>query len=529
MNKKKVIILGGGIGGLTVAHELSKRSNEFDITIVERNEYVGGQAARIVSDDTSYYTHWHSITSGDKYFLDIINQVTTADGRNVISFLKPLNNYVYCLNNNKIIENSNTFIAHSLYNFKHLYRKLYNKKLLKKDIMIITYILIYSKMISEKRLLSYDKILWKDYIKNFSPAVKRFSLNMTTVYMGIDYNKVSTYAMFVAMRNVEQSVKINNVSLFHSFYGPLDVILFEPWKTQLEAAGVKFLLNHKITKMYHTSLLSTISTISVQDNLQKLKYITGDIFVNSLDLKSIAELYPINNKFNELYENSKHMKLQVLFRLQNQSCLSIGNDMLIFLDSPWLLSIRIECNNYDICLIDYMSCIVGIYDQPGSNKKNAINCTREELASECWKQINAAKHNLIITDQLPEWSMWNGFYYNNDNNTIKTYNSKFSTNINTQSLRPNFIDKNLLNLYHATAYANTHANSYNIESGAEAGVKAANIICLKKDNIVSIKNDDKKIKHLFEKQKVSPLLKIVHTFDKYIYLLTKMIKKKIEY
>lgn len=38
----KVIIIGAGIGGLTVAHELSKYG--YDITIYERNDIVGGLA-----------------------------------------------------------------------------------------------------------------------------------------------------------------------------------------------------------------------------------------------------------------------------------------------------------------------------------------------------------------------------------------------------------------------------------------------------------------------------------------------------
>lgn len=39
----KIAIFGGGIGGLTVAHELSKYNN-YDIKIFERNDDIGGNS-----------------------------------------------------------------------------------------------------------------------------------------------------------------------------------------------------------------------------------------------------------------------------------------------------------------------------------------------------------------------------------------------------------------------------------------------------------------------------------------------------
>lgn len=115
------------MGGLTVAHELSKRPNDFDITIVESNDYVGGQAARLMSDDVPYYAYWHVITSSYKYFLEIVNQITTPEGRNVISYLKPLNEYVYCMVNFNYVEYTNSFLSHSLKNFGNLYKILHKK------------------------------------------------------------------------------------------------------------------------------------------------------------------------------------------------------------------------------------------------------------------------------------------------------------------------------------------------------------------------------------------------------------------
>jgi uncharacterized protein with NAD-binding domain and iron-sulfur cluster len=43
MIKEKVIVIGGGVGGLTAAHELIER--DFDVEVYERHDYLGGKAA----------------------------------------------------------------------------------------------------------------------------------------------------------------------------------------------------------------------------------------------------------------------------------------------------------------------------------------------------------------------------------------------------------------------------------------------------------------------------------------------------
>jgi len=39
-----ILIIGGGWGGLSVAHQLVKRKNS-QITLLDRNKFLGGQAA----------------------------------------------------------------------------------------------------------------------------------------------------------------------------------------------------------------------------------------------------------------------------------------------------------------------------------------------------------------------------------------------------------------------------------------------------------------------------------------------------
>ena len=50
--KKKVVIIGAGIGGLSTAAILS--FSGFDVTILEKNNHIGGKASLLVKDGFSF-------------------------------------------------------------------------------------------------------------------------------------------------------------------------------------------------------------------------------------------------------------------------------------------------------------------------------------------------------------------------------------------------------------------------------------------------------------------------------------------
>jgi uncharacterized protein with NAD-binding domain and iron-sulfur cluster len=494
--KRKVVIFGGGIGGLSAAHELSKYQDIFDITLVERNGHLGGQAAELYKKDKHHTAVcWHAISSNYKYFLDIMDEIYLDDGSKTISHLKPLNRFIYATEKIHYVEYENSFVTSCYKEFMHKfyegYKALYETKPPLKDMLILYYLYIKANIISEKKLEKYDQILWKDTIKYLSPNVKRWVLDSISIYLGMDYNKISTHFVFSLMRKQNYDTKLNKRYSFYSFDGSMLTVLFNPWKKLLESRGVKFLMSHEVVKIHHIPTLSTVCTFDIRYKNKVTTY-TADIFINAMDVKNLAKIYPIidiiDTSYMELYLKSRQIQTQVLFYLPYRLQKDATPTILILHDSPWFLMIRIEGDLWELPDRDLLSCGIGIWDKPGLNDKCAINCTREEIAEECWRQINRANHKLNISlNKMPKWDIWKSFVFNNSIGALDTHEPKFSNNINTLHLRPTFRDKRIKNLYHATAYTKNDTNIYNMESAAESGTMVAKLIIEKTNDIINNK------------------------------------------
>lgn len=491
--RKKVIIMGGGIGGLAAAHELAKFPDNFEVIVLEHNSHLGGQAAELDGSSPKKHTAlcWHAISSGYTHFLNIMDEIVDNNGIKVISYIKPLTKFIYAMDNSNHIEMDNSFVTNTnITQFLKGYKKLYKEYPPFKDVVNILYLYLRANMICEEKLEYYDKFLWKDFIGKLSPKMKRWVLDSTSIYLGMDYNHLSTNVMLELMRKTQQNTQLDPQYVFYSFAGSMYNLLYKPWKSYLEDKGVTILLNHEVSKIYHIDGFNTISSIDVVNKNKPVhvtKVITADTFVNAMDTKNIAKLYPINeegtNDFTILHNISSQIQTQVLYYLPYRlQPIGTSPTVLIFPDSLWFLMIRIEGDIWETDNCDLLSCGIGIFDVHGLNGKTASTCTREELAIECWNQICKSKHNLKLSQTLPKWDIWNSFDFNEETYKLDTYEPKFSNNVNTWHLRPDFNDKNIKNLYHATSYAKTFTNIYNMEGAAEAGFKTAKLIIAKYDD-----------------------------------------------
>ncbi len=489
--KQKVVILGAGVGGLACAHELSKNT-DYEVHIYERNKEIGGQARSSKNAGQKHTEYcWHAFSSEYKFFSEVLNEVYDVNGIKLISHLKPLSRFIYAFNDRNHMESGNSFITKMDGIFSG-FKKLYGISIPIVDQIKLISIYVFANTLCDKNLKKYDSIKWADYLGDISPNVRRWVLDSTSIYLGMDYNNLSTHFIFHMMRgstlfdfftssNQGNSRSLLNVEhVFYSLDGPMNEVLFDNWQRFLENKGVHFHLNHTVSNIeIHNDCIQSI-TIECEEFKHNIK---GDVIVNALCADQLATLIPTPANVT-LNMNSRQIQTQVLYYLPYRlQPVGTNPTVLIMPDTPWFLMTRIEGDLWEID-DDYLSTGIGIWDRPGLSGKTASECTREELAEECWSQICASQHNLKLPVNIPRWNIWHSFQFNIDEKKMDTYEPKFSNNINTYTLRPDIKDKNITNMYNATAYTKTKMNIFNMESGVEAGINAARCIISGNNNYV---------------------------------------------
>ncbi len=526
MSKIKIIILGSSIGGLYAAYILSKYSNKFDITIIEKCSKLSDSITynEIYDISKRSVSFWHNISNIDTNILSFINEINELYQSDSVPYLSdtaytsPMYRLLY-INNNKHISFLNPFyiIFKNINIFIKKYRILNDEDPPAKDILRLRYIKKYALCICEERLLNYNSISWKDYVSDLSEGVKKWVVYIIAVYLKMDYRKISTYTIFNLIRKS-----------FHTSYNSiydesLDKMFVTPLLDVFNKRGVKLLFNNEVKKIYHTDNLSTISTIDVLDLEKNITNIyTSNIFINAMDLKSICELYPVNNEFSLLLKNSLFYRTQIIYHMKFKYATNIvKNNVLYLYNTKWLLTIKIETNHTDKIHNDIIICDIGIYDKPGLNGKTAYDCNKKELSEECWRQISESDNNIILTNS----NIYNNIAYID----IQRHSIKLSNNINTLEYRLDNRDKNLKNLYHANAYVKSNTSLYNIESCCESGSETAKYIVdkyannsINSTNIREISNKNKfkrKFKHI--RQNYNSIFKCVRKLDQILYVFTK--------
>jgi hypothetical protein len=456
----RVIVMGAGIGGLSCAHELIKQGNE--VIVIEKNRIVGGLARTQHNESKETgKTHselcWKLISKGYINLLNILSEVEDG-GEKLIARLRPMDNFIYAGTSRNVSESTNSFVT-TMPTFWSEFHKITGEKISLMDSLFLMKTVITAKYCSDKTLAELDNVKWCDYVKDCSETVKRWILDSTAIYLGMDYKKISVNFVFQLLRRQAESDLLAGPNVFYAFNGPMSEVFLEPWKRWLEKKGVKF-IHQKIASIH-------IKNKNIDYIMADEKY-TADVFVNAMDARSSACL---RKSHVELFEAGKQIQCQITFYTE-QVIYGANPTIVIFPDSPWFLMTRIESTiwntNYDV-----LSTGIGIWDVAGYNGKTAADCTEEELAEECWLQMIKSKHNLSLPNRMPEWDLWNTFTYDGK---MTTTEPKFSNNIGTLNLRPEIKDLELKNLYNATAYARTEMNVYNMESASEAGVKAGLMI-----------------------------------------------------
>jgi hypothetical protein len=532
-------ILGAGIGGLSVAHLLAKDHPSSTITIIEKNDIVGGQARSTRNEEGKFMEYcWHAFGTGYKHLNELLCDAKLDDR------LIPVSKYIYDSDVNDPYDNNSSYIEGGR-NFLgsgnlHQSIKAFQSMGIHMDMQdlygLLKIFIQYKQVpyISSMPFDQEDNVTWMDFCKVIhNPRLYNWLVGFPSIYLGMDAVKVSVKTVLDLARSstgtdLEYDFKIPD--------GPVNERILDPWVDFLKTKyNVKFMINTEVTKIEASDNVVTsihIKTIgnrallesrlsssplarngNIEDNITIIKLNPGlDTVINSLDVGGFTNLiHTINAPKSELLATtfikykqdwcklrakSYQLQTQVLFELNEYlEWRSDKGVLLIYMESPWCLMARVESNVWKKPEGELLSCGIGRWDVK-SELYNKLPCqlSPEELAKECWHQMSKYGNDTFHTTKHVKGKLSNksineiGYkesrvwpYYYKDGKLV-TSEPKFSNNIGCYELRPTPKDKFFDNVYHSNAYARQVAFNYSnpdlycMENAATIAFKVAALL-----------------------------------------------------
>ncbi|HKE40142.1 MAG TPA: FAD-dependent oxidoreductase [Casimicrobiaceae bacterium] len=494
-------ILGGGVGGLSAAHELAER--EFAVTVYERNAVFGGKA-RSVPVVGSGVGGRKDLPGehGFRFFPGFYKHVTDTMGR--IPFGTRNGN---CRDN--LVQATRILLARqgkvdpvwvarfpeTLDDFRTAFLALFDNLDIPQDeiVFFVTRLLALATSCDDRYEREYEQIAFWDFIE-----AETRSENYRQ-YLGQGLTR-----SLVAMRAEESSTRTVGRILLQLFYGilvpgrvfdrllsgPTTDVWIDPWRTHLTEHLAVTLVPNATVRSFNVAG-DRIRSVSVErDGI--VEEVTADFYVAALPVEIMQTLLSFDltraaPSLARLGELRTEWMNGIQFYLETDEPLANGHA--IYLDSSWALtsiSQRQFWRGYD--LSEYgngrvggiLSVDISNWTTPGSfNGKPAIAATsREEIKDEVWAELKAALNapgNAQLEDSnLVTWFLDPDIQLPNPG-TVTNLEPLLINRVGSLALRPEAYTE-VSNLFLASDYVRTYTDLATMEAANEAARRATNAI-----------------------------------------------------
>lgn len=507
----KVIIIGGGVAGMSAAHELIKRG--FAVDVLEAKEVPGGKARSVWVPGTG--TDGRKDLPGEHGF-----RFFPHFYRNLPATMKeiPIGDGSKSAFNN-LVEGSRELIARSkgksILALSRFPQNLADFKLLLKDLSMKTGLTKEEQHFASMRLWQiasscdarwendYEKIGWWEYVE-----ADRFSDNYQALFA------VGLTRTLVAARSRTASTKVGGSVIMQLIYGamkpgastdrllnsPTNPAWIDPWLTNLRKQGVKYHLNSPVSEI-HCSQDGKIDYVTAMVDGVEQK-VVGDYYISAVPVEVMAnfltpEILQHDKTLSTIKTLSKDVSWMngIQFYLTEEVTIDHGHTM--YVDSPWAITSISQLQfwkGFEVAqygngsIKGIISVDISNWDKNGILKhgpdkvlKTAKECTKEEIKDEVWAQMKAALNKpgeppMLIDDHLETW------YLDSDIEPVDYFSGKshyrdseplLVNKINTWQLRPETHTR-ISNLFLAADYLKTDVSLATMEGANEAARRAVN-------------------------------------------------------
>ena len=423
---KTVIVLGGGIGGLSAAHELSERG--FSVRVFELRDVPGGKARSVVVPSTAPRQNVGAVNLGSlaaatrrdlpgehgfrffprfyRHVIDTMARIPYRGSRSVAENLVDTTGTVFARFGRQPLKLP-TIIPSNVTELFTLVSDLgpwFGPELgiPPEDVAFfgerIWQILT---SCSERRLNEYEKIGWWDFVgagQRSETYQKFFGIGLTRSLVAAQAKLASTKTIGDMFVQYFFNLAEPDISADRVLNGPTNDVWIDPWLTYLRGRGVEYHLNARVRSIEMNG--GVVRGVMVEQE-RSVREVTADYYVSALPIEvmatlvtdqvvradpSLANIFPLSHDTEWMNGIQFYLKDDV----------PIGRGHQIYLDSPWALTSVSQAQFWtDVDLSRFgdgnirgvISVVISDWDTPGLNGKPARKCTRREIRDEVWDQL----------------------------------------------------------------------------------------------------------------------------------------------
>ena len=499
--RKTVIVLGGGIGGLSVAHELAERG--FRVQVFERKPILGGKARSMEAPNTGKGGRRNLPGEhGFRFFPNFYKHVTDTMKR------IPYPGNVSGVFGN-IVHGSRAQIARAgktaiiasarwpqtLGDWVVALKALCNGAELgipeSEVLFYVNRLLVLLTSCSDRRVAEYEKISWWDFIgaDDKTAEYQQFlARGMTRSMVAIRAEGGSARTVGYVGLQLTLGLLKRGETVDRVLNGPTNEVWIDPWVSYLKSLGGEFHTGARI-KAFHMDG-ARISRVTLERD-GGCYDVTGDYYVSALPAEVMGPL--VSEDMKRAAPSIAHLdKLRTAWMNGIQFYLDrdvpVVHGHTIYIDSPWALTSISQqqfwrpgaLDRYgDGRLSGILSVDISDWTSPGIlYGKPAMQCSAEEIKNEVWEQLkvhlNVNGSRLIEDDNLLGWFLDPDIEFPNPTQVTNLEPLLINT-AGSLAYRPE-AHTEIPNLFLASDYVRTYTDLASMEAANEAARRATNAI-----------------------------------------------------